>query len=114
MGKIVAIGGGDTTKLETLPIEREIIKLSGKKHPHVVYIPTAGGDDKQWAGVFEKMYGEILGCTIDTLWLVKEKPTYEEIKKRILSADIVWVGGGNTLRMMKLWRRRGVDKALKK
>ncbi len=32
----------------------------------------------------------------------------------IAAADIVYVGGGNTLRMMKLWRRRGVDRMLMK
>jgi dipeptidase E len=30
----------------------------------------------------------------------------------LAGADIVYVGGGNTLRMMKLWRRRGVDQFL--
>jgi dipeptidase E len=114
MGKIIAIGGGETKDLETLPIEKEIIRLSGKKHPRVLYIPTAGGDDKEYFGIFKRIYGEILSCTIDVLWLVREKPSYKEIEEKVLSADIVWVGGGNTLRMMKLWRKRDVDKALKK
>ncbi len=36
-----------------------------------------------------------------------------EIKKKILGADIIYVGGGNTLKMVKLWQRLGVDKLLK-
>jgi putative intracellular protease/amidase len=30
-----------------------------------------------------------------------------------LSADIIYVGGGNTLQMMRVWRRFGVDKLIK-
>ena len=37
----------------------------------------------------------------------------EQIRKKVLSADIVYVGGGNTLHMMRVWRRFGVDKLLK-
>lgn len=33
MGKIVAIGGGEINKRETLAIDQEIIKLSDKKNP---------------------------------------------------------------------------------
>jgi dipeptidase E len=29
-----------------------------------------------------------------------------------LESDIIYVGGGNTLRMMKIWRKRGIDKVL--
>ena len=32
----------------------------------------------------------------------------------ISQSDIIYVGGGNTLRMMKLWRKLGVDKCLDK
>ena len=35
MGKIVAIGGGEISKQETLDIDKEIIRLSAKKHPNV-------------------------------------------------------------------------------
>jgi len=30
-----------------------------------------------------------------------------------MSSDIVYVGGGNTLLMMRIWRRFGLDKVLK-
>jgi dipeptidase E len=34
------------------------------------------------------------------------------IRSKILSADIIYVGGGNTLQMMRIWRRLGVGKLL--
>jgi dipeptidase E len=39
--------------------------------------------------------------------------TKKAIKEKILSADIIYVGGGNTLKMMMLWRKLGVDTYLK-
>jgi dipeptidase E len=35
-----------------------------------------------------------------------------EIRSKIAKADIIYVGGGNTLRMMKMWRKYGVDELL--
>lgn len=114
MGKIVAIGGGEISKQETLAIDKEIIKLSGKKSPKVLFIPTASSDALSYIDDFENYYGRLLGCTVDTLKLINQPVEHKEITEKILNADIVYVGGGNTLMMMKLWRKLGVDKILKK
>ena len=41
MGKIVAIGGGSMLERETLDIDREVVRLSGKQRPRALFIPTA-------------------------------------------------------------------------
>lgn len=114
MKTIVAIGGGELGELETLAIDREIVKLSGKKHPVVLFIPTASNDSEKYWEIFQKVYGEKLGCKTDVLFLIKEKPSKKHIEEKILSADIVYVGGGNTLKMMQVWRRLEVDRMLRK
>lgn len=110
--KIIAIGGGEIGRpgypIETEEIDREIIRLSGKKHPKVLFIPTASGDSPLYYETFKKYYGEKLGCKTDVLYLLKTKPSLEEIREKILNSDIVYVGGGNTLRMLKRWRKLGV------
>ncbi|HLI05970.1 MAG TPA: peptidase E [Ktedonobacteraceae bacterium] len=110
--KIFAIGGAGYD-LENLAIEKEIIRFAQKEHPRVLSIPTASYDDKQWSEVFQQVYRQRLGCATDVLWLLREQPTQQQIAEKILSADIIWVGGGNTLKMMKRWRKLGVDKLLK-
>lgn len=112
MGKIVAIGGGEIKELETLNIDREIVKLSGKKRPKALFIPTASSDAEGYWKTFEKVYGRKLGCRADVLYLVKSSPTKKQIRDKIFSSDLIYVGGGDTLKMMKLWRRLGVDKVL--
>jgi dipeptidase E len=115
--KIVAIGGGKigwgATPSQVMPISREIIRLSGKKKPRLVFIPTASSDDKSYARMVQGHFGGKLGCQVDVLYLHKLNPSLNEIRKRILAADIVYVGGGNTLMMMNRWKKLGVDKVLK-
>lgn len=110
---IVAIGGGSIIKLETLAIDKEIVSLSGKKNPRLLFIPTASGDPENYVKAVKKVYGKKLGCKVDRLLLLREKPDKKEIEDKISSADIIYVGGGNTLKMMKLWRKLGVDRLLR-
>lgn len=116
MKKIVAIGGGEIGRpgysIETSKIDKEILKLSGKKRPKFLFIPTASSDADGYVKVVNNYFGGKLGCAIDILYLVNKKTSYQEIKNKILNSDIIYVGGGNTFKMLKLWRRLGVDKIL--
>lgn len=118
MGKIVAISGGEIgrpgTNVETLAIDRRIIELSGRSNPKLLFIPTASGDSEGYVKAVEEHFGKRLGCKVESLLLFRQRPSKKEIEKKILGSDIIYVGGGNTLRMMKLWRKLGVDTILKK
>ncbi len=41
--------------------------------------------------------------------IIKEQPSREHIQRNISLADIIYVGGGNTLLMMRLWRRLNLE-----
>lgn len=109
MGKIVAIGGGSP-----LPrIDAEIIRLTNKKRPHALLIPTATYDRPEVCDAFESRFGDGLDCQTDVLLLLKNPPSLKVIREKILASDIVYVSGGNSLKMMRRWRKLGVDKVLK-
>lgn len=112
MKKIVAIGGGEIKDLETLVIDREIVRLTGKKQPVALFIPTASGDAEGYWKTFQDVYGGRLKCKTDVLFLTKERLSSSKIRNKIIFADLIYVGGGNTLKMMKVWRRLKVDKFL--
>ncbi|MDO8460161.1 MAG: Type 1 glutamine amidotransferase-like domain-containing protein [Nanoarchaeota archaeon] len=114
MGKIVAIGGGELKDLDTLPLDKEIVKLTGKQHPVALFIPTASGDAEGYWQTFQKVYRQKLGCKTEVLYLIREKNTKREIENKILEVDLIYVGGGNTLKMLKIWKKQGVDKLLTK
>ena len=111
--KLVAIGGGEIKNLDTLSIDKEIVRLTGKKNPKALFIPTASNDAQGYWETFQEVYGNKLGCKTQVLYLIKEHPTQKEIQEKILGSDLIYVGGGNTLKMLQVWRRQGVDKLLK-
>ena len=114
MGKIVAIGGGDLGNLETLAIDQEVIRLTGKTRPKALFIPTASYDSVDYWQAFRKVYEKELGCETDVLYLLGLNPPLETAEQAIQSADLIYVGGGNTLKMMRRWRRLGVDVMLER
>lgn len=97
---------------QTMAIDEEIVRLSGKSHPRMLFIPTASLDDAAYCERFRSHFGERLACRTQELLLYRDKLTRAEIKSKILGTDIIYVGGGNTLRMMNLWRKLGIDKML--
>ena len=112
MGTIFAIGGGEISKLETLEIDKKIVESSKKIHPKALFIPTASGEPDEYIETFNDVYGEKLGCQTDVLLLLSRQVDSVEIKQKIMSADIIYVGGGNTRKMMKVWKAQNVDKFL--
>lgn len=116
MEKIIAIGGGEIEKRgypsETTEIDKEIIKLTGEKKPKLLFIPTASSDSEKYYDIIKKHFGEKLGCKTDVLYLIKDSLSKKEAEDKILNSNIVYVGGGNTLKMMRIWKKMGIDKVL--
>lgn len=115
MVKVIAIGGGGikqalfTTK--TLALDREIVRLSGKINPSVLFVPTANKDDPLYSQSFYEYYTKNLGCNVRTLNLTSG-PSHAVIEGALLKSDIIYVGGGNTSLMIKTWRKSGFDRLL--
>lgn len=112
MGKIVAIGGV-TPPLTLDLIDEEIIRLTGKKNPKVLYIPTAGGDNLDYCEFFKGIYQRRFYCKVDVLFLVRETPTENEIRDKVFSSDIIYVEGGSISRLIDYFKRFGMSDLLK-
>lgn len=117
MLRIVAIGGGSIgrsgTPAETNEIDAVVVGLTEKRHGRVLFVGTASRDDLGYFEAFKAQYGVRLGCEVHALRLYDRTLDDEDIVDQIRRADIVYVGGGNTPRMMNLWRRRGIDRLLR-
>lgn len=116
--KIVAIGGGKIGRfgpqVKTTAIDREIVRLSGKTAPRLLFIPTASAGCDEYCAAIYKQFSKKLGCKVDILLLVNTDPERKSIEERMEKADIIYVGEGNTLKMMRYWRKYGVDDAIRK
>ena len=113
MGIIIGVGGGRYCDNEVLPIFEHIVSLAKKKNPSVLFVPTAGFDDINGdEHIFRLFIG--LGCSVSALLLTDKSLTKAEIEEKILSADIVYAGGGNLKFLMDTWKRTGADKIFRK
>jgi dipeptidase E len=117
-GSIVAIGGGGFLMDDFRGLqERYLLSLlkprprPNDQRPKVLYLGTAGGDPERAQLRFMKLFLQ-LGCEPSTL------PFFPYDMKRdyaqaVREADLVYVGGGNTVAMIAVWREFGFDGALR-
>lgn len=111
MRAIVGIGGGELGRWETRQIDEYIVWLSGKEHPRALFLPTATHDEEGYIRAFDNMYRD-LGCETEALRLWSFEGSAEDVRNIILSADIVYVGGGCMESMLWIWDRFNVGGAL--
>ncbi|MBK17037.1 MAG: peptidase E [Prochlorococcus sp. SP3034] len=108
---IIAIGGGGFGRsLGNLEIERYIVSLAPMKRPRICFIPTASGDNDLYKLNYYRAFSQ-LNCNTSHLDFFART---EDLEKKILDQDIIYVGGGNTKTMLAVWRDWGLDTILKK
>lgn len=109
MGRIVAIAGGDL--LSTRELNMHTITLTNCTNPKVLFIGTASRDSE---GYIEEIIREFnfLKCEVKSLCLFSKKYDDKDIDSLLAWADIIYVGGGDTIFMMQIWKQYGLDKKL--
>lgn len=120
MKAIICIGGLTGIKSKEnvfLPykprkVDLEIFSLPKKEHPKVLFIGTASKERKDYYDSFKNAY-EGLGGIVSNLEILNGNNSNEDIKKKILSSDIIYVGCGKTQFMLDIWKEKGIDKLLK-
>ncbi len=114
MGKIFAVGGGHWRlgeRYETAVFDRRIIELTGKSNPNFLFIGLAKRAEERHFDVMEAIYGGMYGCAADELTDADTENT-DFAAKKIAWADIIFVGGGNTSKLMKIFRKSGINSLL--
>ena len=98
---IVAIGGGGFGRsLGSLEIEKYIISLISKKRPKICFIPTASGDSSLYKLNFYRAFSK-LDCITSHIDFFSRT---ENLEEKVLTQDIIYVGGGNTKSMLAVWK----------
>ena len=98
---IVAIGGGGFGRsIGSLEIEKYIISLINKKRPKICFIPTASGDSSLYKLNFYRAFSR-LDCITSHIDFFSRT---ENLEDKVLTQDIIYVGGGNTKSMLAVWK----------
>lgn len=116
--RILAMGGGENGRPGTLyeikKFDEEIVKMTGKKNPNFLFIAftqkSAEGAESYYNIICKNFTA--LGCKCEHL---REKDLQDKniVNKKISEANIIYVGGGNTLRLMNILRKYHIDEMLR-
>ena len=91
-------------------IVREALRRSGKDRPRVCLVMTASGDDR---GYLVRSYEALTWIGVDVTHLELFSQPNADPRERLLSSDVVWVGGGSVANLLAVWRLHGVDEAMR-
>lgn len=112
MGPIIAIGGGEIADGETQAIDERAIAVAPGSPPSALFVPTASGDADEYIQKFEAYYGDTLGCETSVLRLTDSETSAEAARSAIDSADLIYVGGGDTGYLVDTVESLGLTAAL--
>ncbi len=111
MPRIAAMGGGGfSMEPRNCRLDTWLLGLARRRTPRVLFLPTASGDSKEYVRRFYRAFRR-LRCTATHLELFNRSAL--DIRKLLVSQDVIYVGGGNTANMLAVWRLHGVDLALR-
>jgi peptidase E len=132
---ILAHGGGGFD----IPFLRYCCQLVEKplKEVKLCYLPTASGDDGH---LIENFYAELEGMVIlshvqlirrshvepqltipdnlnakvaKEILAERKQAVDDQLRTKLISQDVIYVGGGNTLNLLKIWDAHGVSEILR-
>lgn len=112
MRKIIAIGGGELRNKTTLEIDSFVAKLAKEhavgKRANGLFVGTASHDSMPYFNSFRKTYTSEFDIKADCVLTVYGEMNFDKIKEKFLKADLVYIGGGDTLFMLDSWKKSGV------
>lgn len=110
--RIVAIGGGGFLMEDTRGLQESYLNsLCATPQPKVLYLGTAAGDSERAQLRFFRLFTDI-GCRPSTLAFFPYDMK-RDYAAAALEADLIYVGGGNTVAMLAVWREFGFDHVLR-
>lgn len=117
MKRIIAIGGGELRERTTLKIDEYLATLAkehaGENRANALFIPTASHDFMPYYNTFHKVYTGIFNIKTDVALTVFKDVDMEKMKAKFEKADLIYVGGGDTVFMIEHWKKTGLLELIK-
>ena len=112
MKRIIAIGGGEPRERTTMVIDEYIARLAkehaGGNRANALFIPTASHDFMPYYNTFHKVYTGVFNIKTDVALTVFKEFDVEKMRAKFEKADMIYVGGGDTVFMMEHWKKSGL------
>jgi peptidase E len=112
---VVAMGGGGFSMEPDNPLLDDALldlarRARGIERPRVCFLATASGDAASYIEGFHTAFD---ARDVEASHLDLFARTVTDIEGFLLAQDVVYVGGGNTINMLAIWRIHGVDRVLR-
>ena len=111
------MGGGGFSMEQTPLLDDFILSRARRTRPRICFVPTASGDAATYIARFYRAFAQRDCVPTDlTLFegmLPRQPSDTEDIAAFVGEQDILYVGGGNTVNAIALWRAHGVDRAFR-
>ena len=116
-GHIVAMGGGGfSMEPDNTLLDDFVLSLARRKPARVCFLPTASGDSASYVVRFYRAFSGRSTPTDLTLFggiQPRHPPCTADLEQFVKAQDIFYVGGGNTVHLLALWRAHGLDQLLR-
>ncbi len=103
------IGGKANKEIKTNKIEKELIKLTNKDKPTILYCPFASKDIEKSNLKFKLLIDDL---NADIIYLSYEN--INQFEELLSKSDILYIGGGVSDDLVLIFKKYGLDNILKK
>jgi len=107
--KIIAIGGGGFTHQLDQSLDQFVIDKLKRTNNKIGFLATASKDDEKKISLFYKRF-ENTEFELSHFNLTSNINGFSEW---IMSKDLVYIGGGNTVFMLEIWRKNKLENIFK-
>lgn len=109
---LIAIGGGELKERTTLKIDEYIAERAkaraGERRANALFLPTASHDFMPYYNTFHKVYTGVFDIKTDVALCVFKGVDLSRMKEKFDKADMIYVGGGDTVFMIEQWKKTGI------
>ncbi len=115
---LIAIGGGEIKSKTTLDIDRYIAEEAKARaakegrRANGLFIGTASHDSMPYFNSFRKTYTSVFDVKAEVGLSVYGEMSAQKIEEKAVSADFLYVGGGDTLFLLNHWKKTGLSKIM--
>jgi dipeptidase E len=114
--QIVALGGGGfSMEKDSTTLDDYVLSLTGTSRPRVCFLPTASGDADHYVVKFYRRFS--MDCEATHISLFRRdqggRGVEDDLAAHLRGQDLIYVGGGNVVSLLGVWRAHGLDEVLR-
>src|SRR5580704_15645222 len=114
--QIVALGGGGfSMEKDSSMLDDYVLSLIDARRPRICFLATASGDADHYVVRFYRRFS--MHCEASHISLFRRDQgghgVEEDLASHLLGQDLIYVGGGNVVSMLGVWRAHGLDDILR-